>query len=94
MSYIKAEHILPPDVLELVQKYADGKYLYIPRKNDNKKNWGENTGSKKYTKKRNKEIYTNYLNGMKTSELAEKYFLSIKSIQRIVLQEKKMSLID
>ncbi|MDD6795352.1 MAG: CD3324 family protein [Clostridiaceae bacterium] len=89
MSYIKAECILPPDVLDLVQKYADGQYLYIPKKTDTKKKWGENTGSKKYIKKRNQEIYENYLKGMKTSELAEKYFLSIKSIQRIVLQEKK-----
>lgn len=89
MSYIKAECILPPDVLDLVQKYADGQYLYIPKKTETKKKWGTNTGAKKYTKKRNQEIYKNYLKGMKTSDLAEKYFLSIKSIQRIVLQEKK-----
>lgn len=40
MSYRNAEHILPKELLEKVQEYADGECLYIPRKEDSKLNWG------------------------------------------------------
>lgn len=39
MKYKKAQNILPKDVLDLVQKYIDGDYIYIPKK-DNNKNLG------------------------------------------------------
>ncbi len=32
MKYEKAQNILPEDVIELIQEYIDGGYLYIPRK--------------------------------------------------------------
>ena len=32
MSYIKAEEILPEDLIRAIQEYADGVYIYIPRK--------------------------------------------------------------
>ena len=89
MSYLKAESILPQEILELIQEYIDGGYLYIPRKSNNRKSWGEKTNSKQWIKKRNTEIYTRYINGLKISDLADQYFLSEKSIQRIVLQEKR-----
>lgn len=90
MSYIKAELILPKEVLELVQKYADGQCLYIPRKKENYKSWGENTRFREMTKARNQDIYIDYRNGLTTNELYEKYFLSVKSIQRIVLEQKSI----
>lgn len=37
------------------------------------------------------EIYKKYRQGMKVQELAEQFYLSEKSIQRIVLQEKKLA---
>ncbi len=92
MSYIKADNVLPQEVLELIQEYIDGGYLYIPRKDNNRKRWGETTNSKVWIQKRNLEIYTEYKNGLKISELAKQYFLSEKSIQRIVLQEKRNDL--
>ena len=88
MSYIKAELVLPKEVLELVQKYTDGQCIYIPRKKENYKFWGENTQYREATKSRNQDIYNEYLSGVTTSTLAEKYFLSVKSIQRIVLDQK------
>ncbi|MCH5139151.1 DNA-binding response regulator, partial [Clostridiaceae bacterium UIB06] len=30
MRYEKAQNILPQDVIELIQQYVDGGYLYIP----------------------------------------------------------------
>jgi hypothetical protein len=89
MSYIKAEYVLPQELLELIQDYVDGEYLYIPRKIEKRKNWGETTDTKNVMQIRNQEIYVKYKNGVKTAYLAEEYFLSEKSIQRIVLQEKK-----
>ena len=92
MSYKKAEAILPIEVIELIQKYVDGECIYIPKKDGNKLSWGSNTSTKKILKIRNANIYKDYLAGMKIKTLAEKYFLSKKSIERIVLQEKRAML--
>lgn len=88
MSYVKAVDVLPDEILALIQNYIDGEYIYIPRKEDNKKSWGENTNSRKEIHMRNSKIYEDYKRGIKVKDLAEKYFLSDKSIQRIVLQKK------
>lgn len=92
MSYMKADMILPKEILLLVQEYADGQYLYIPKKADNRKGWGENTDSKKQINLRDCEIYHKYKNGACANDLAEEYFLSLKSIQRILLKEKNTEL--
>ena len=31
MEYVKAETVLPPELLREVQRYVDGRILYIPR---------------------------------------------------------------
>ena len=88
MSYIKADNILPKEIIDLIQKYVDGEYIYIPRKDCNRKVWGETTSIKSDINSRNRSIYINYLNGTSTEVLANDFYLSVKSIQRIVLQEK------
>lgn len=89
MGYKKAEKVLPPEVVAMIQKYVDGEYIYIPRKEENRKNWGDSTGCRKEIARRNQEIFRDHCNGMKTDELAKKYFLSTKSIQRIICAQKK-----
>ncbi|WP_077602260.1 GNAT family N-acetyltransferase [Oceanobacillus sojae] len=37
MSYKKIKEILPSELIELIQEYIDGEYIYIPIKQDNKK---------------------------------------------------------
>ncbi len=37
MSYKKAEHILPLEIIELIQNYVDGECIYIPRKKNQRK---------------------------------------------------------
>ena len=32
MSYIKADEILPQELIRQIQEYVDGVYIYIPRK--------------------------------------------------------------
>ena len=56
MSYRKATDILPIEILQVIQEYVDGDYLYIPKKKENIKEWGTNTKTKEYTMQRNKEI--------------------------------------
>ncbi|MCG7437602.1 hypothetical protein [Lysinibacillus fusiformis] len=36
MSYKKAKHILPEELLAAIQEYMDGEYIYIPRKEQHK----------------------------------------------------------
>lgn len=84
MKYKKAQNVLPKDILEIVQEYIDGEYLYIPRKSDNKKSWGETSGTKLEMKKRNIEILNKYKEGISIKELSKRYYLSESSIRRII----------
>lgn len=84
MKYKKAQNILPKDVLDLVQKYIDGDYIYIPKKDHRKKSWGEVSGIKAELKTRNLEIYSKYLQGTSIKQLSTDYFLSESSIRRIL----------
>ena len=61
MKYIKATDVLPVEILEIIQEYIDGEYIYIPRKCENHKSWGEKSGIKDSLEIRNKEIYRKYL---------------------------------
>ena len=88
MKYEKAQNILPHGIIELIQKYTDGGYIYIPRKNENKKTWGENTETKKYLKARDKEIFNKYSSGVPVRILAEQYFLTENSIRRIIRNQR------
>lgn len=89
MSYKNAEHILPKELLERVQEYADGECLYIPRREETKLRWGTTTPTKKLLEIRNRAIYEDYQQGMTTHMLADKYYLSVKSIQRIIQKQKE-----
>ncbi|HLR35932.1 MAG TPA: CD3324 family protein [Tissierellales bacterium] len=89
MSYKRAEDILPGEIVELIQDYVDGESIYIPRKDNNRRRWGEKTNIRNELYVRNQQIYADYQRGYKTVELAEKYFLSEKSIQRIILKMKR-----
>jgi Mor family transcriptional regulator len=89
MGYRKAEEVLPMEVIELIQQYVDGENIYIPRKVDNRREWGAKTRIRQELLFRNQEIYRDYRTGIKISELADKYYLSEKSIQRIVRNMKE-----
>lgn len=89
MGYIRAEDILPKDVLELVQQYADGQSIYIPRKSECHKSWGAGTETKKELMNRNRRMYEEYQSGTTITQLSERYFLTEKSVQRIIRNYKK-----
>ena len=89
MGYIKAEEILPVEIIELIQRYVDGTSIYIPRKQENRQKWGTKTSYKCELQNRNQMIYKDYLAGGTVCELAKNYCLSKKSIQRIIRQKKE-----
>lgn len=88
MGYKKAEEILPAPIIELIQQYVDGTNIYIPRKQENRQEWGAKTPYKRELQNRNQSIYKDYLSGTTVYELAQRYYLSEKSIQRIIRQKK------
>jgi Mor family transcriptional regulator len=89
MGYIRAEEILPIEIIELIQQYVDGKNIYIPRKSSHRQAWGTGTQIKQELLQRDRQIYEDHLAGGSTGELACKYFLSEKSIQRILRKFKE-----
>ncbi|MBS6504075.1 MAG: hypothetical protein KH415_21140 [Clostridium sp.] len=88
MCYIKAKEVLPLEIIELIQKYIDGEYIYIPKKECNRQQWGSNTTTRYEINLRNYNIFKEYMDGVSRKDLIEKYFLSKKSIDRIILKEK------
>ena len=87
MGYRKAADVLPKQLIAEIQKYIDGEMLYIPRKCEEHSRWGEKSGTRESWELRNRRILEEYCSGKSISDLAENYFLSVKSIQRI-LREK------
>ncbi|RCX20478.1 hypothetical protein DFP94_103209 [Fontibacillus phaseoli] len=88
MKYIKAEVILPEDLLRELQKYVQGATLYIPKCEGVRKKWGENSGSRDFLSRRNQEIRNKFREGHSIDFLAESFCLSYDSIKRIVYSKK------
>ncbi|MBQ7360037.1 MAG: hypothetical protein IJW63_08080 [Lachnospiraceae bacterium] len=86
MSYLRAEDVLPKKLLETIQQYVNGQTIYIPSKE--KQVWGSSTDTRQILQTRNEKIYKEYLGGISTIGLAEAYSLSVKSIQRIIREQK------
>lgn len=84
MSYKRADEILPKEILKILQKYAGGEIIYVPRNGDARRKWGTNTGTRENLYHRNKQILAEYEKGVTTKELATRYYLTEKSIQRII----------
>ena len=84
MSYIKAEEILPEELIRQIQEYADGVYIYIPRKPGTRHAWGQETHYKAELKVRNDRIRNDYAKGESIPALSRRYHLSEKSIRRIL----------
>ena len=73
MSYTNADRILPRDLLDAIQQYAE-----------RKRAWGEATDSRRERLARNRELYEKHLGGAPVHKLAEEYYLSAKTIYKIL----------
>ena len=89
MSYKKAIDLIPADLLAQIQQYVNGGYIYIPKADKSRAEWGSNTVIRAELALRNQNIYEDYLNGMTSPQLAGKYYLSEKSIHRILRDRRK-----
>jgi Mor family transcriptional regulator len=87
VKYTNASHVLPDELLKEVQKYVAGEALYIPKLQE-KKQWGEGSGARRYYEERNEKIKVEYKEGTKVNDLADGYGLSVESIKRIIYKSK------
>ena len=87
MSYIKAEDVLPMDLIRTIQQYVDGKAIYIPSLQ--KKAWGSEKNTRAILQERNRQIYEAYSAGESVKLLAEKHSLSVKTVQKIIRRMKE-----
>ena len=92
MSYIKAEDILPKELLETIQQYVDGQLIYIPCKE--KQEWGSRTNAKVFFRERNERIFKAFQSGTGLKDLAINFSLSEKSIQRILHDQRSAGTIN
>ena len=84
MEQVNMDEGFASGLLEQIQAYIDGEYLYIPRRETSRKPWGAANGRKAETLARNQEIYRRYREGTSVDQLAEAYFLAPKSIWKII----------
>lgn len=87
MKYKNAVHILPEKLLQEIQQYVQGEYIYIPVRNKI-----ANVAPTEYERellKRNEHIFTRSLEGAGNRELADRYHLSASSIRRIIIEQRK-----
>jgi hypothetical protein len=87
MQYENAKDILPASLLEEVQKYAEGKAIYIPKRT-RREGWGEASGYREKLNKRNNAILNRYSAGASIMEIAEEFYLSPETIKKIVYGKK------
>lgn len=87
MKYQNAGEILPPQLLDIVQDYIQGSYLYIPKRDEYDS--AVPTCYQIELQKRNRHIYEKYLSGFSGSQLANLYHLSRSSIRRILQKERR-----
>jgi len=91
MGYTNAIDVLPLEVIEQIQKYISGTVLYIPKTSGAKLSWGECTSTREELATRNAKIYSDFINGVSVCQLSQEYYLTSKSIQRIIRQERNKS---
>jgi Mor family transcriptional regulator len=87
--YLNAENVLPRSLLQEIQKYVQGKEIYIPKQPAKRLGWGEANGTRLKLTKRNMEIYKQYRNGESIESLMGNYHMSYDSIKRIIHEIRK-----
>ncbi|MED9820792.1 MAG: CD3324 family protein [Christensenellales bacterium] len=87
MKYVNAKNLLPDALVKELQRYIQGGYLYIPADQAQQKRWGESSGYRQALQQRNRQIVAAFRNGTSMEALAEKYFLSVSAIRKIIYQK-------
>lgn len=84
MSYIKADEMLPPDLLREVQKYVQGSLMYVPRDGAARQGWGTKSGARASLDNRNAAIRSAKAGGKRIDDLADEFGLSPDGIRKIL----------
>ena len=87
LRYQNATKVLPTELIEQIQQYVQGEYIYIPIKDKEPE-----TNMTDYAieiQKRDAHIYTKHLEGLKNKDLAKRYSLSESSIRRIIIKQRR-----
>ncbi|MCL2772627.1 MAG: CD3324 family protein [Oscillospiraceae bacterium] len=84
MKYIKASSLLPDELLQAVQEYAEGCVIYIPNRPGLRKDWGKSTDTKILLRSRNRKIRDDHESGLSAKKLVDKYHLSESTIKKII----------
>lgn len=87
MKYINAKSLLPDVLVKQLQSYIQGGYIYVPVNEEKHRHWGALSGYKNELQQRNDEILKAYQNGASVEHLAEKYYLSVYAIRKIIYQK-------
>ena len=86
MKYINAKEILPDGLVEELQRYIQGGYIYIPVAKQHRQ-WGELSGYRKELQERNNAVRNEYSKGKTIEDLADEYCLSVYAIRKIIYQK-------
>ncbi|OEH92539.1 CD3324 family protein [Bacillus solimangrovi] len=84
MNYVKANAVLPQELIKEIQKYVQGETIYIPKPKANHKKWGTRSGARTLIADRNASIKQGFKDGNSIEQLAEQYFLAVETIKKIV----------
>ena len=84
MRYVRAQAVLPKDLLAEIQKYVQGELLYIPKLPGCCTPWGSQTGARRATTQRNDAIAQAFQAGVPIAQLATSYHLAEETIKKIV----------
>ena len=87
MSYIRAEEVLPKELIETIQQYVNGKAIYIP--STSKKEWGSHTDTRQYLIQRNHEISQKYQGGSSIASLAMQFHFRRKVFKESFAKERE-----
>lgn len=87
MKYLRAEDVLPDRLVAELQEYVQGSYLYIPAPKGTRRGWGELSGCRAELIQRNAQIKLAFQQGETLEALADRYYLSVSTIRKIVYHQ-------
>jgi len=90
MKYRNATALLPPQLLQELQNYAQGEMLYVPKVK--RRPWGEGTGAKTFFFSRNETIQKQFLAGKNLEKLSAEHFISEDAVKKIVYKKGEDSM--
>ncbi|WP_232277935.1 CD3324 family protein [Paenibacillus sp. 481] len=73
-------------MLQEIQKYIQGEFIYIPQQDGSRKHWGEKSGQREQLARRNKDIREKFKLGMSIDRPTKKFHLSHDTIKKICIR--------